>query len=298
MPLAFDIDNITVAEFGVGRDGENAWNIRMVPVDGGVQTALGEMARATWEEMQHDDEEPVEYQPSEKHAGTEYLSLARGNNLEAAVRELYDAENVPIEATALNEPGEIVYYFGRFVDAQGRRMIALKRAGQFKGMLKNHLLWIVDDSLQIIEDTVFKLDKDFDLLVDSEQTHIWRPSAFEFVGGLKQAVLDAVPGNVAAIQREVTFVDFERIQRFAGTHPRAARYLASIRNQDLAGVARQALLNLCENTGVQLEDVNGLLRVEDAHVMGFLEVLDRRRYEVALVPGERECFRATSRRRL
>ena len=297
MPLNFGIGNITVTEFGVGREAEEGWTFAVVPVDGDVQAALQEMARTTWSAMQGEGD-PAPYEPSEKHGGAEYLCVEHGNDLEAMCRQLHDAVNLTFDATALNEPNGVLCYFARFVDDRERRLTAVRRAGQFKGILKSRLVRIVGDSLMIVEDEIFKLDNDFDILVDSMRTHIWRPSAFEFIGGLKQAVLDAVPGNVAVIRQRVPFVDFEGIITYASTHSRAARYLASIRAQNLAGIERQALVALCENTSVEVEEVDGVLRVEDRQIMGFLEVLDRRRYEVELVPGTPERFRAASRRQI
>ena len=297
MPLDFGIGNITVTEFGVGREAEDGWTIAIVPVDGEVQVALQEMARTTWRAMKGEGD-PAPYEPSEKHGGTEYLCVRHGNDLEALCRQLHDALNLPIDAAALDEPNDVLCYFARFVDDRERHLTAVRRAGQFKGILKSRLVRFVDDSLKIVEDEIFKLDNDFDILVDSLLTHIWRPSAFEFVGRLKQAVLNAVPGNVAVVRQAVPFVDFEGINIYASTHPRAARYLASIRAQNLAGIERDALVALCKNTGVEIEAGNGVLRLEDRQIMGFLEVLDRRRYEVELGPGIRERFRAASRRQI
>ena len=294
MPLDFRFGNVTATEFGVGREAEEGWTYAVVPVDRFVQEALQEMASTTWSAMEGKGD-PAPYQPSEKHDGTEYLCVEHGSELEAVYRQLHDAVNLRRDAGALNEPSRILCYFARFVDDQERRLTAVRRAAQFKGILKSRLVQIVTDSLIIVPDDIFKLDNDFDILVDSSRTHIWRPSAFEFVGGLKQAVLDAVPANVEAIEQDVPFVHFASIATYASTRSRAARYLASIRTQNLAGIERQAVVALCRNTGVKVEDVGGVLRLEDRYVMGFLEVLDRRRYEVELVPGTRERFRAASR---
>ena len=295
MPLDFCLENVTVTEFGVGRETEAGSTYAVVPVDRDVQAALREMASTTWSAMKGAGD-PAPYQASEKHDSTEYLCVEHGSELEAVYRQLHDAVNLTVDAAALNEPNFVLCYFARFVDDQERRLTAVRRAGQFKGILKSRLLRIVGDALTIVADDVFKLDNDFDILVDSSRTHIWRPSAFEFVGGLKQAVLDAVPSNIAAIEQDVPFVDFESIATYASTRSRAARYLASIRTQNLVGIERQSVVALCQNTDVEVEDVDGVLRLEDRHVMGFLEVLDRRRYEVELVPGTRERFRAASRR--
>jgi len=43
---------------------------------------------------------------------------------------------------------------------------------------------------------------------------------------------------------------------------------------------------------------NGMLSLEEKHVMGFLEVLDRRRYEIELVAGMHEHYRAANRSKI
>ena len=57
------------------------------------------------------------------------------------------------------------------------------------------------DTLKLVEDKVFKIDSNFDLLIDSKYGHIWRPSAFESMGKLKKAILDSVPANVREIEQ-------------------------------------------------------------------------------------------------
>ncbi|MCC2642467.1 MAG: hypothetical protein K0S45_2880 [Nitrospira sp.] len=73
MNLNFDLANVIATEFGIGRDDSNGQTFVAVPVDAGVQVALRDMVQATWGAMEADDEGPTKYQPSEKHAGTEYL---------------------------------------------------------------------------------------------------------------------------------------------------------------------------------------------------------------------------------
>ena len=85
----------------------------------------------------------------------------------------------------------------------------------------------------------------------------------------------------------------------AGLRGREQGYLASIHSQKgAANVDRSALKKLCKNTGVEVRVSKGKLIVEDGHFMGFLEVLDRRRYELELVRGTQERFRAASRVRI
>jgi hypothetical protein len=301
MNLNFDLANVIATEFGIGRDDGNGQTFVAVPVDAGVQVALRDMVQATWGAMEADDEGPTKYQPSEKHAGTEYLYLPLDDELAASIRELHNAAALGIQAAALADPSEIFSYFARLTDQKQRRVTALRRATQFKGMLKNknRLVRMLDDTLQIIEDTVFKLDNDFDLLVDAKHIHILRPSGFEFAGKLQQAILDAVPENISAIQKDLAFVDFEGVEAYAGKHPRAARCLASIQAQEETKRVDKVLLKkLCKQTGVEVTESKGKVTITAGHEMGFLEVLDRRRYEVSLVKQEPELYRAGSRKKI
>ena len=78
-----------------------------------------------------------------------------------------------------------------------------------------------------------------------------------------------------------------------------SRSSASIRGQkSTQDIDERALKSLCKATGVEITETGGKIFVEDAQIMGFLEVLDRRRYEVELVKGSPERFRAASRRKL
>ncbi len=301
MKLEFDIENVTVTEFGVGRDDGNGQTFVTVPVDADVQAALREMVQATWDAMQNDGDGPAKYQPSEKHGSTEYLYLPLDDDLAASVRELHEAASLHIDTAALSDPVDVFCYFARVTDKKKRRLTALRRATLFKGVLKskNRLVRMLDDTLKIIEDTVFKLDNDFDLLVDATNVHILRPSGFEFAGKLQQAVLDAVPKNVKAIAKDLAFVQFDGIEAYTRKHPRAARYLASIRGQEGTRNIDKALLKkLCGQTGVEVAESKGKVIVTDGHEMGFLEVLDRRRYEVSLVREKPERYRAASRKQI
>lgn len=301
MNLDFDIGNVTVTEFGVGRDDGDEQTFVAVPVDAGVQDALREMVQATWDAMQKDKDGPAKYEPSEKHGSTEYVYLPLDDELAASVRELHEAESLNIDAAALTDRTDVFCYFARLTDNSKRRLTALRRATQFKGVLKsrNRLVRMLDDTLTIIEDSVFKLDNDFDLLVDGTKVHILRPSGFEFAGKLQQAILAAVPKNIKAIQKDLAFVEFDGIEAYARKHPRAARYLASIRGQEeTRNIDKSLLKKLCKETGVEVTESKGKISITSGHEMGFLEVLDRRRYEVNLVRKNPERYRAGSRRKI
>jgi len=294
----FDWQNVTITEFGVGRDDADP-PFSVLPVDPEVQTALRQMCAATWSAMQKLTTNPPHYEPSEKYASHEYVYLPFGDDLAERMRQLHNAANLPTDSSALEQASKIFCYFVRLTDGQGQRLTALRRAAQFKGILKSHLIRFVTDSLKLIEDKVFKLDVDFDLLVDSQNVHILRPDAFGFASQLQQAILSAVPKNVAAIRHDLNFVEFSGIQEYASRHTRAARYLASIRSQhETKNVDKAALKKLCKSNNVEIKEANGKIHVEEDSVMDFLEVLDRRRYQLELVKGSPERFKAASRSRL
>ena len=270
----------------------------MVPVNADVKGALHEMVQATWDAMQKDEDGPVKYEPSEKHGNTEYLYVPLSDDLATSVRELHEAANLSVDVNALADAdsSSVFCYFVRLVDQNDRRLTALRRATQFKGVLKSKLVHIVSDALKIVEDKVFKLDSDFDLLVESDTVHILRPSGFEFIGKLQQAILDAAPQNIQAIQTDLAFVEFDSIKEYVVKHPRAARYLASIREgAGTKDIDKRALESYCKRTGVEVKESEGKITVSAGHEMGFLEVLDRRRYELELVKGQPERFRASGR---
>jgi len=299
MNLDFDIGKVQVTEFGVGRDNGEEQSFVAVPVDAQVQTALCEMVQATWKGMQRDEDGPTKYEPSEKHGSTEYLYLPLNDDLAAQIRDLQQAQNLFIDSSALDNAASMFCYFARLTDKKGKRLTALRRSTQFKGVLKSRLVQFVSDSLKIVEDKIFKLDNDFDLLADSKNIHILRPSGFEFAGKLQQAILDAAPANIEKIAKDLAFVDFSGIETYAGKHPRAARYLASIRSQDeTKNIDRAALRKHCKNTGVDVALKNGKIVIADGHEIAFLEVLDRRRYEQNLTKGPAERFKATGRKKI
>lgn len=111
MKLEFDLENVTVTEFGVGRDDVDGQTFVAVPVDADVQAVLREMVRATWDAMQNDKYGPARYEPSEKHGSTEYLYLPLMDDMASSVRELHEATTMDIDGSALDEPADVFCYF-------------------------------------------------------------------------------------------------------------------------------------------------------------------------------------------
>jgi hypothetical protein len=140
MAIEFDFANVVTTEFGVGINQGEQQAFYLIPVDNDVQDALREMTVATRDAMRDLAEEPARYEPAEKHEGHEYLQLPIGDDLAARMRVLHQANNLNMNAGALEEPEDLFCYFVRMTDGRGRRLTGLRRASQFKGVLKRRLI--------------------------------------------------------------------------------------------------------------------------------------------------------------
>jgi hypothetical protein len=299
VPLDFNLDEVQHVEFGVGREDHGEETYVLLPVDGMVQMALREVAIATQIALSELEHERREYEPSERHVAQEYLFVPIASDLAENARLLHTANNLAMDQGALDFPSSLFCYFARFTDQNGRRLTGVRRATQFKGIVKSRLLQFLTDSLKIVEDKTFKLDHDFDFLVDSTLVHVLRPSGFEAVGKLQEAICAAVPDNINTISAQMEFVEFDAIAKYAALHPRAARHLASIRSLgETENISRTKLEKMCAVHAVGLENVNGRISVRPGFEMAFLNVLDRRMYELELVEGTPERYRAGSRHRI
>lgn len=163
MKVSFDFQDVTLTEFGVGRDGEKSDSFVLVPMDPDVQIVLQEMVISTRDEMNNIESDPAVYEPSEKHGSAEYVYLSLEDEMAKQMKFIHEAKNLPVDSGVLSEPAEVFCYFARMTDGKGLRLTGVRRASQFKGILKNRLIRIVSDALKLVEDKVFKLDNDFHL---------------------------------------------------------------------------------------------------------------------------------------
>ena len=296
--IRLDIGSVQTVEFGVGRDAKSPSFVR-VPANKDVTDALCEMVRCTISDIES-SESTERYEPSEKYTNPEYLNCALSQDSASAIREVHEPVSLDEDRDALADPGAVFCYFTRVSDGSGARLTALRRASQFKGILKSSLMHRVQltDDYSLYAKDMFKLDAGFDVLVDGDTIHIWRPSGFEYLAQLGSEVLAAAKVNFVHVRDQLPFMDLEAVENYASKRVRAARLVAAIRSAErAAGVDQEALARQCGRTGVHLEECDdGRLRVLEGSELGFLEVLDRRRYEVELVEGDREAFRAGSRK--
>jgi len=295
MPLAFDLVRISVIEFGVGRETDNGVEFVIIPTDEDIKTALQDMVSETVKALSKHDE--VVFAPAEKYDSQENIVTATNGEYAGILADLHRSQMLPILANALSEPEHIVCYFARLLSGDGRRLTCVRRATQFKGILKSRLIQVVTDALKIVEEQTFKLDNDYDFLIDDENIHILRAVGFVALAGIEGVVMAAVPQNIARLQEHLPFVDFTSISTYAATHSRAAKVLASICSEgEASDVSKERFMAACSECGAEVQIVADHVRPRAGHELNFLYVLDRRLFRVQLVEGRIERYQAGSRR--
>lgn len=294
--MPFNSQTIQSVEFGVCLDTDDGESYRLMPCVAEVQEALKEMLAATRGAIFDADGELQEFSPAEKYAATERLWIGLPSDLVTKHRAVYDAENLPTDTHALDDVNRVVSYFGIFRDADANKLLAVRRATQFKGVLQKKLIRFSDDALRIIEDHVFKLDSDFDFFICDGKIYIWRPSGFVFTSEMDEQMAACAMANVDRISEDITCVDFDGLKTFVSSHKLAMRLVAAIKSRnDLAAISKKCLKAECKEAGLKVEQKDGKLAPSEGSEMGFLMLLDRRRYTVTLIEKQPETYEAPSR---
>jgi hypothetical protein len=95
-------------------------------------------------------------------------------------------ENRRVDVHAMNEPADISAYFCILHDAQGNKPVAIRRAAQFKAVLKARLVQFFDDSLRAVGDHVFRLDSEFDVVIVDGTVLINGATSFELLADIEE----------------------------------------------------------------------------------------------------------------
>lgn len=256
------------------------------------------MAVDTWEEMEAISEVPEQYDPANEPSARDHLILSLADPLAASFRDLYEAGSFDPDNAALDEPSRVFSYFAQFTDSNGNRLLAQRRAEQFKGQLKKKFVVFRGDSLRLVTESVFQINADFDVLIDSNYVHIINPASFKSLGRIDEAIKQSVASNAHQLSLDFPEVNWSRIEHFALSHPKSASLLSSIRIKGHAeNIDIDSLLESCADENVAVSQQNGTIEVPTEQISGFLEVLDRRRYRVNYT-GQQERYRATKRHRI
>lgn len=297
MPIE-DFRNI---EFGICTIIERQQAIIRIPIDDSVRAMLYEMHEEFYKTYFAIEGEPELYQASEKYGTTEKLIIPLNNEHLSSLRELYNQNNIPIANIALGEiANSITYYFAIFRHRNGAKQIAIKRPSQFKGLLRKKLIHLIDDTLQVLPDNIFKLDNDFDFIIHENNIDILHPTGFNFIANIEDEILRSAADATRQLSIRIQFVNFNYLADFVGHSKTAAKLIASIKSRDdLERTSQVKLLEKCTRIGVVVREENGQILPDENHIVRFLEILDRRGYDFDILDDDvLEIYVAASRKRV
>jgi hypothetical protein len=295
-----DIALVTLVGYFEGPSGQNQRHIQ-IPIAPEVQSELEVMLGVTLLKLglpQAAAQLP-DFSPAEKYSGEEPCKLPLATAYMADLVAVMALQNLPSNTNALQAIDELKYYYGIFSDGQGRSVWAFRRAGTFKGVAKSKLAFIRNGLLTMVEGNIFRLDTDFDYLVDSQTIYVLRHSGFEFTTNVHGQMLQAAGSNATAVAAAVNYLNMGGISTYATHHPRAARLLAAVRARtDLHLLDRGLLEGACQQFGIPLvQDGNGAISPAAGHEYDFLLMIDRRAYTATLIAQQAERYEAASRTR-
>jgi hypothetical protein len=295
----FNFNHIQSVEFcvNVHTNGHEDANY-LVPIDQTVQDALKQVLEATLAAIEPEDGW-APYELSEKYASKESLRADLASDAMTSIRALHEEEGWPVRVGALSDPKKIAYYFAVFRDNRGRRLTAVRQATQFKGAFKGRFVSVIDDTLRLIPDRVFKLDDQFDFLITGQHIYILHPAGFERIAEIEEFAAVKARTMMLSLGRKVTFIECAGLADYVAKRRRAARLVAALHSRtDLHTIKRALFVKAAKDTGVVLVAVGRKLAPAAGSELGILEMLDDRRYTTALKPGQKPAFVASSRRRL
>lgn len=298
--MAFE-DYISV-EFGIGIESTNQPDAFFkINVDQAVQHALFEMKEGFDRQYRNFPDPPTTFELSEKYATTEHLVYTLVPNELTDLFHLYSqSAQIPLNDIDIGtELPNISYYFAIFNHGNGTKSIGVKRPNMFKGLLKskNRILKLVNDSLIIVADDLFKLDLDYDFFVNQNNIDILHPSGFLYISKLDEQMLAHAADATNALAVRINYINFTHLAPLVANSKTAARLISSIRSRlDLEQTSQQKLLSKCTTFGIIIQEADGLIAPQDDdQLVPFLQILDRRIYDYELIDNTVEEYVAGSR---
>lgn len=301
--MNFDIQNIRlVTLYGFFDDGQAETHVQ-VPVAQDVCAELTNMLGKTVASLglPYSAANLEQFDPSEKYGAMEALKLPLTTAYVQDLKAVIDLRNLPSNINALDDVINLEYYYAIFQDQGGRLLYAFRRASQFKGVTKSMLAVVTGGALSLLNKSVFRLDNDFDYIVDCDSSYIYifKPSGFEFTTNVHRQMLLAATANGQAIGAAIGYIDMTGLITYATTHSKSARLMAAIKSRnDLHQIDRALLVLACTENGISITNpAIGNLTPDNGSEFDFLCILDRRAYTAMLVPNLPENYIAASRAR-
>lgn len=294
------IEDYRNIEFGICTIIDGQQTVVRIPIDNSVRSTLFEMHENFYQLYFGIEGDPEVFQASEKYASTEKLIVPLANENLSSLQEIYNQNDIPIANIALSEiANKISFYFAIFRHNNGAKQIAVKRPSQFKGLLRKKLIKLIDDTLQVIPDNIFKLDNDFDFIIHDTNIDILHPTGFNFIANIDEEVLRSAADSARQLSVRVQFINFNYLAEFVSHSKTAAKLVTSIKSRtDLERTSQAKLMEKCVRIGVNIREENGQLLPDENDTIRFLEILDRRGYDFDITEDLPEIYVASSRRRV
>jgi len=291
--MPFNQKEIQSTEFFIQKNENDFYQIT---TDRGVQDELQEMLNRTLLSI---GENPKKYDPSEKYNSEDRLKTDLDGEYSQDILAIYNNEDISTNNTQIITNSEdIHFYYCRLTDTGGKKLLAIKKASYFKSLTTNHSFFInwLDDKLTEFTGNIFKLDKDFDILVYDNEVLINKYLAFESIAQLAEIVKSASVANIKKIEKIAPVLAFSAdAKEYIGTHISAARLVSSIRSNDrLVNLDISYIQVECQKQGIDIKIIDGAINITSENTMIFLKLIDRRLYTINLT-GKDENFEAKSR---
>lgn len=289
-------------EFGVGIENSNQPDtLFKISINDAVRQALHEMKEAFDNQYTAFPDAASLFELTEKYSNTEHLYYPLIQTELPDLFNLYSTSNaIPLNTINITQDLPIIsYYFAIFLNRNGTKTIGVRRPTQFKGLLQKRglILRAFNDGLEIVPDDLFKLDNDFDFLINQTMIDILHPNGFYYISKIDERMLAAAANVTNALSQRITFINFAHLAPLVQRNKTAARLISSIKGrQDLEQTNEQLLLEKCRLHNISINQVNGLIVPDDAQLVEFLQVLDRRLYNYDLISSQPEQYLAASRK--
>jgi hypothetical protein len=291
-----NLENISQIEFGIRLKDSDDFQNFLIPIDKSLIQHFQNMLKNTFSSCPENPGAIETYDPAQTYSGEVCLQLSMDSPLVREIKDFFDLEDIPADAVKIRNDENIFSYFCIFRHGNGEKTIGIRRANQFKVVTNQTLIAFIDDSLKFAEGKLFKLDYDFDFIVTKERIFIHRISGFENIANMNEVILERSQQNTARLGERLPWINTERLETYTKNHIRAARLIASIiARGDLENISTDLLKNECGKDSVILEDIGGKIAPAEKSEFGFLNVLDRRRYHITLIPNRDEIYEASSR---
>ena len=269
-----------------------------VPTDRGVQNALKAILRETIAAFEVLEGDWQQHDISEDYGKQRRVYASRSDPLFQTISDIFDSGALAELPDLQNHLATLDYYFARFTDNAGRAIVGVKKARNAKAILgaQNKLIRLVDNTLQLIEERVMRLDRTFDILITIDHAFILEPRAMEYIAQIVERVAASASTKVQIIHDTVTFLDLSRVKAKIARHPKLARIAHSIAsNPNLGQMQRAVIEELAKAQGIRFKEVGGRLLCNVADEAKLLEILDSRRYHLDLTATGAIPYRATAR---